>query len=160
MSLGFTGTRDGMTAKQKKQLSVMLDNLNQSLYRHGDCCGSDEQFHNMVREKFPWALIVIHPPNNSKFRANCKAEEGSVVILETKEYLVRNGDIVDGSDILIACPKEMKNTQRSGTWATIRYAIKKEKVVIVIFPNGTIKNGDKFIGYSFGGKNEKTKKNV
>ena len=63
-------------------------------------------------------------------------------ILQEKEYLVRNHNIVDSTDMLIGCPKEMQEQLRSGTLATIRYAKKKNKKIIIIFPNGTYDIGD------------------
>lgn len=75
--------------------------------------------------------IIIHPPINSSKRA---WKNG--ILKKEKEYLDRNHDIVDCSDILITCPKEDVEQLRSGTWATIRYAKKSNKKTIIIYPSG------------------------
>ena len=53
-----------------------------------------------------------------------------------KRYLERNRDIVDACDILIACPRTLKEELRSGTWATVRYARKVGKPVAILWNNG------------------------
>jgi len=52
--------------------------------------------------------------------------------------LERNRAIVDETDILLAAPLESEEQLRSGTWATVRYARKQHKTVLVIFPNGIV----------------------
>lgn len=54
--------------------------------------------------------------------------------------LERNHRIVDACDVLIACPKDAQEQLRSGTWATVRYARKQGKRVIVITPDGTVED--------------------
>lgn len=66
-------------------------------------------------------------------RSYCQGD----VIKEEKEYIQRNHDIVDDSDMLIAFPSTMNEILRSGTWATIRYAKKRGKMVLIIFPDGS-----------------------
>ena len=78
--------------------------------------------------------IVIHPPKYNTMRAFCKSD----FILPTKDYLERNQDIVDSCDILIAFPATETEDLRSGTWATIRYARKQNKKIIIINTNGKI----------------------
>jgi len=58
------------------------------------------------------------------------------VLYNARPPLTRNHDIVDCTELLIACPKSMKEELRSGTWATVRYARKLERPVIIIYPNG------------------------
>jgi len=135
ISIGFTGTRKGMTREQMKALLKVLQDINFAEAHHGDCVGADEQFHRLVRIFFPDVVIVIHPPKNPKLRAFCKGD----VIMPEKDYLERNRDIVKNCDLLIACPKEFHEVLRSGTWATVRYARKAGKPIIIIFPDGNIK---------------------
>lgn len=59
-----------------------------------------------------------------------------MLFIPIKPPLVRNHDIVDSTELLIACPKEQVEVLRSGTWATIRYARKKEITVWLIDPEG------------------------
>lgn len=99
---------------------------------HGDCVGSDAQFHRIcLILRIP---VVIHPPTNENKRAHCA---GATLILPTEEYLVRNEHIVLASSCLIATPGELIEQQRSGTWATIRRARKKSGLdLIIVFPTG------------------------
>jgi hypothetical protein len=130
MIVGFTGSRDGMSAAQRSEVAHLLWILSATEFHHGDCVGADEIAHSIavVRK----VNIVIHPPTSEKLRAHCSPGK----ILPAKEFIKRNHDIVNVSDILIATPKEMGMIIRSGTWATIRYAISKKKIVIVVFHDG------------------------
>ena len=136
-SVGFTGTRRGMNEKQKKLLRSFLERLKWHCkareFHHGDCVGADEEAHEIARESSYY--IVVHPPINPILRAFCEGNE----VLDPKPYLVRNRDIVDSSDVLIACPYQEKEVLRSGTWATVRYARKRHKPIIIIFPSGRVK---------------------
>ena len=71
--------------------------------------------------------IIIHPPKDDKLRAFCKSEN----IMKQYDYLKRNKNIVNGCNILIACPIDNKPVLRSGTWSTIRYAEKINKKVMI-----------------------------
>lgn len=130
--IGFTGTRKGMTNKQREMFVQVIANYSKPLieFHHGDCIGADEQAHDIARVH--GFYIVIHPPINPNRRAFC---EGGV-ILTPRDYIPRNHDIVDSSDIIIATPGEEHEVIRSGTWATIRYAIKKGKTLRIIYPSG------------------------
>jgi len=45
---GFTGTKNGMTDKQKKTLKKILETSgNNFIMHHGDCIGADEEAHNI-----------------------------------------------------------------------------------------------------------------
>ena len=138
--IGFTGTRSGMTKAQKESFYKLIDSISVKEFLHGDCVGSDEEAHNMIHELIEVAKgedikIVGHPPKYQKYRAFCKCH----VLLKPKEYLDRNKDIVDSSEILIAVSSTDKEKLRSGTWSTIRYARKKNKLIYIILPNGNIK---------------------
>lgn len=134
ISIGFTGTQEGMTANQlldlAERLNAMLeDETDEIEAHHGDCIGADEQFHRLLELMFPYIKIIIHPPDNPKKRAFCVGD----LTLPMKPYLDRNHDIVDSSDYLIATPKENEEVLRSGTWATIRYASKKDVTTFIIY---------------------------
>ena len=133
MKVGFTGTQSGMNGRQALKLVRFLKALSAPSpideFHHGDCIGADEQFHRTVCD---YERTYIHPPEDSKKRAWCSSSH----VFKPKPYLERNHDIVDATDVLIATPRTNHEELRSGTWATIRYAIKKEKKVIVIYPQG------------------------
>jgi hypothetical protein len=133
MKVGFTGTRNGMSDLQKAKVNEFLVNnvFQIEEVAHGDCVGSDEQFHSMCYKL--GIKIVIHPPTNLRNRAYCTSPH----ILEPKEYLARNCDIVNSSTVLIATPKLLQEEQRSGTWHAIRYALGKIPVN-VFYINGEI----------------------
>ena len=131
MKIGFTGTRDGMSTHQLAGVYEILRCLCPSEAHHGDCVGSDTQFHNSVRQSELDTRIVMHPPSNSSHRAYSTADDSCA----PKPYLDRNKDIVDCTKILIAAPRGLE-TQRSGTWSTIRYARSRNRPIIILWPDG------------------------
>lgn len=125
--IGFTGTRNGMTDVQKERVRDRLKRNQASELHHGDCIGADEEAHGIAL-----ALgvdVVVHPPTDNRARAHC--DVGTV--LAPLPYLKRNHAIVDACDLMLAAP-DGPERQRSGTWATIRYARKQGKVVILLLP--------------------------
>lgn len=130
MTVGFTGTRKGMTPDQRGTLAFHLTLLAVQEVHHGDCIGADAEFHDLCKDSWP---VVIHPPADPKLRAFCNTG----TLLPEKPYLARDRDIVDACDVLIATPKESSEQKRGGTWYTIRYAQRLGKQVIIIWPNGS-----------------------
>jgi hypothetical protein len=134
MKIGFTGSQKNMSLEQFDVLYEKIEQINVSEAHHGDCIGSDATFHAIcLEENIP---VIIHPPKSAKKRAFC---EGAQEILESKDYLIRNHDIVDACDVLFACPTTPDELRRSGTWATWRYAKKQGKVIFLILPDGKIR---------------------
>jgi hypothetical protein len=93
---------------------------------HGDCTGSDEQVFDAA--KALGFATVAYPASDVDDRWRAKTE--SDIIHHAEPALKRNHTIVGRSNVLIAAvhgfnPSKMQ--ERSGTWATIRYA-KKEGV--------------------------------
>lgn len=132
MKIGFTGTRHGMTALQAFAFDKILRDKEPDEVHHGDCKGADEEASAIARDRYEPYTTVIHPPTDPKLRAFCMGE----VFREPKPYLERNKDIVDETDLLVACPRMMKAEAHSGTWNTIKYASKKGKPIIIIWPDG------------------------
>ena len=135
MDIGFTGTRNGMSSGQISSLYFIIGLLGKAselTFHHGDCVGADEQAHKIVGYK--GLSITIHPPLNPGKRAFCRGTTS----WQEKSYMDRNRDIVDCCGILIACPENLPGC-RSGTWATIRYARKLKKRIIIIWPDGEFK---------------------
>jgi hypothetical protein len=126
--LGFTGTQVGMSHDQLMLFADFIVHVKPTQFRHGDCIGADKQAHDIVRAILPDCDIIIHPPIKGDKRAFCNGD----AILAPREYLDRNHDIVDCCDILIATPKRNMEELRSGTWATVRYAVKSHKSVKLI----------------------------
>lgn len=130
MKVGFTGNRDGMTEEQKTTVKRLLSVRPVELH-HGDCIGCDADAHTIA---FIFRIPVIgHPPDLPGQRMCLHYAEER----EEKPYLERNHDIVDETDILIACPNKAEaDAMRSGTWATVRYARKVGKAVLVVYSSG------------------------
>lgn len=136
IKFGFTGSRQGMTDIQKQSFSCVIfpyAKYNELVFIHGDCIGCDKDAHDIVRG-YKDSYIIIHPPINKKYRAYCDGD----IILESKDYIPRNHDIVYDSDIIIACPNTLLESLRSGTWATVRHARKLKKKIIIIYPDGRV----------------------
>lgn len=136
MKAGFTGTQSGMTKQQERKFISLMNEMEPSELHHGDCIGSDLQANDIFNEMFPTKPIVVHPPKNPAKRAY--AFGYSKVVLGAKDYLERNRDIVDDTDILIATPETKTGVNRSGTWATVRYASRQKKPIVLIFPDGIV----------------------
>ena len=141
MIIGFTGTQDGMTPQQKQKFEALLNYYKCQEFHAGDCVGADSEAHDIALNKA--SKIVIHPPNYANKRAFCdkKTKNGvDLQVLPEKWYIDRNHDIVDFCETMLATPREYSEQIRSGTWATIRYAKKIKKPLVVIFPDGTLKS--------------------
>lgn len=135
MKLGMTGNRNGISKHALFKLQEFIKSNDITEAHHGDCIGADTDFHNFC--KLSNIPIVIHPPSINSQRSFCK---DSVTTKEPKPYLTRNHNIVNESDILIAFPSTKEEVLRSGTWSTIRYAIKRNKIIVIVFPDGEVKN--------------------
>lgn len=132
-SLGITGTRNGMSDKQKLVVKLIAGFLLPDEAHHGDCVGADSEFHDIIREVCN-AIIVVHPPINKSHVANKMGD----FTMPDKEYMKRNKDIVNESDIMLATPFEFEERGRgSGTWAAIRYTRKVHKPLVIVWPDGT-----------------------
>jgi len=161
MKMGFTGTQSGIVEFQKVKVTEYFEQYLPNEFHHGDCIGSDAEAHILfleyhTRHDTEERRIVIHPPTNPNKRAFCGLhglqgsekripEELAVKLVEckypvkiewhsNKVYLERNKDIVNDCEIMLATPKEVEHTVRSGTWATIRYAWHTKRTIFVIPP--------------------------
>jgi hypothetical protein len=126
MRIGFTGTRVGMSGKQKKELKKLL--MGASEFHHGDCVGADAEADQIAREL--GVRIFIHPPEIKDLRAYCY--QPADVMFNPRPYLDRNKDIVNSTDFLIGAPSTDNEQMRSGTWSTIRYGRKVGKRVVIL----------------------------
>ncbi len=146
LTIGFTGTQQGMTYRQKEEVRMYLfraaawsGGRYKCIFRHGDCIGADEQAARIARELGYY--VIAHPPLNPKKRSlhlsagrwvlGCDANDEE---LEPKPYLDRNRDVVDHSNYMIACPKESDEQLRSGTWTTWRYSTVRGVHITLITP--------------------------
>jgi hypothetical protein len=130
--VGFSGTRRGMTSEQSRALRRSLASFEDAVLHHGDAVGADAEAHEQA-VVLGWS-VIIHPPINAAWRARKVASEERA----PKPYLVRNRDIVDETELLIAAPAEAVEHLRSGTWSTVRYARRLGRPISIIKPDGTV----------------------
>lgn len=129
MTVGFTGTRSGMSDAQKEKVKSLLIDLKPQKVLHGMCVGADEDFHNICKELeiyiegFPGKSAK---GDNETYRSTCTPD----LIHEEETHFARNRRIVDQCDILIGCP--FSEMQVGGTWYTMNYAIKKNKPLVIV----------------------------
>jgi len=143
MKIGFTGTREGMTLRQRMTFARLVTGLAGGWFNnhteafefhHGCCVGADGQAHHILEEVFgiEFVKIHLHPPSDQSLFLKLNGN----TVYPRKPYLERNKDIVRASTLLIATPKERYPALRSGTWSTIRYARKCKVKCYVIDPDG------------------------
>jgi hypothetical protein len=133
LRMGFTGSRCGMTARQRSTFLELIGKLTPAELHVGDCVGSDTDAYNIVKSYDPEIPIIGHVPTNRNLSSHLLYDRE----MPPYDYLRRNRNIVDGSDYLVATP-ESTETQRSGTWYTIRYARKLKRKLYIIMRDGDI----------------------
>lgn len=134
-TVGFTGTRNGMTQAQKDVVRTLLRNEKPDFCIHGDCIGADEDFDTIC--SLDNIRRGIRPCTFVDMRAHCD-KRGAEILSEPTNPMQRNRDIVAQVDVLIGCPPNDTMLPRGGTWATIRYGLKKGIPVYVVKPDGEL----------------------
>lgn len=118
-----------MSQNQKEQFVLLMYHLKPTEFHHGDCEGADAQAHDIVREFFPDVKIVIHPPKSDYLRAFKQGDSS----MTPDDYIPRDERIVDSTDYLLGAPKVTDyEERRSGSWYTIRYTRRKNKLYKVL----------------------------
>lgn len=140
--IGFTGTREGMTTDQWYRVEWWLFRKFEggvvNEWHDGDCIGADTQAHGVVERLMQSAFKIERHGHPCNLPGDVRAFNEYDVHYDVKPPLVRNRDIVDAVDLMIAAPKEYDEVFRgSGTWATIRYARRNKKPLIIVWPDGT-----------------------
>lgn len=136
-TIAVTGTSRGLTQGQQEQARDFLRGVHHRGFkklRHGDCIGADAQFARIAKEVGYY--LIAHPghpkdPNETKYRAFTDFNDE---VLDSKPFLERDHDMVDGSALLLAGPYQDYEVNRSGTWATVRYAQKEGVTVAFLYP--------------------------
>jgi predicted NUDIX family NTP pyrophosphohydrolase len=140
--IGFTGTSMGMTPQQKIEVAGKLKKLYDEGFNelhYGLCIGADQQA--AIFAKKLGYRVVAHPgvnkknPTNTLFRSDFADNDE---VREPKFFIARDRDIVDETELMIAAPNTREERVRSGTWATVRYARKQNREVILILPEEII----------------------
>lgn len=131
MRIGITGTSSDMTPAQRAALEAILRELGATELHHGDCVGADADAHAVAVGL--GITVVVHPPEDARKRAYCQATR----VEPPKPYLDRNRAIVDATTVLVATPWEQTGEHlRSGAWATVRYARRRGRRVVIVRPDG------------------------
>lgn len=129
LHLGVSGSRTGATLYQLAQARQALQMYSNALsLHHGDCLGFDTQMHALAR-----ACGIpphVHPAVEDTWRAHCPGG----VRYRPLAYRARNEAIVRACTLLIAAPRTLDATARSGTWMTIRYARQRGTPVLLLAP--------------------------
>ena len=135
MRVGFTGTRAGMTIEQMMAVNLEFGRLEAYELHHGGCVGADAQMHSIALSYR--CSVVIHPSNLPNTQMPLKDLAGPrVEVLPERPPLERNSVIVNAVDHLIAAPAGNHEVRRSGTWVTIRGALKAKVPVTIVYPDG------------------------
>lgn len=140
MKIGFTGTRDGMSNKAKDTVYNVLEKYKPDEVHHGNCIGADGDFINICVFQVKIPYIIAHP--GMSYFSNVVGPQTTNISDEYKKpdtHFKRNRTIVDSTDLLIAVPKKKPDAteQGGGTWYTINYARKKQKPIIIVWPDGS-----------------------
>lgn len=131
--LAFTGTQRGMTGAQRDATRKLLNALAPDVVLHGGCVGADVEFGKMATELDIW--IEVYPSNIPEKVGTYHADWEH---LPPWSPLSRNRVMVTRASILIATPGEAREIERSGTWATIRYARQLKRERYIIYPIGSL----------------------
>ena len=157
--LGFTGTRKGLTVAQINALSAVLFALQPDEIHHGNAHGADTEFSILARTTSAGCkgrgangvgpFQVSHPCNIKSQQADCNWPDREEL---PKSPLTRNWDIVNACELLIACPAGTQEELRSGTWATVRYARRTNRPLVILYADGTCS----LEGFQSGGTKEES----
>lgn len=137
--IGFTGTRKGLTLPQEKSLKGLLGKLKKkhdiTAAHQGCAIGADEVF---ALAADALGIAVKGHPSNLESQTSERALLVCDEVFDPMPPLVRNRMMVDRVQLLIACPAEMEEQARGGTWSTIRYARKLSRLMAICWPDGSL----------------------
>ena len=138
-TIGFTGTREGMTREQKIFVRNLLSQAEKGVhFLHGACVGADMEA-DAIAEGVGLRRLMM-PSDIPSMTAPCT---GATPVRDPAPPLKRNRQIVQwckGSRhaILLAAPKTAREERRSGTWYTVRYARREHIPVVLVTPGGGV----------------------
>lgn len=147
MILAFTGTRQGMTTAQRAALPSVLAALPERVL-HGGADGADTQFHDWIcKQPIPCGVVIhVYPAGSFSFhhwngfiKTSTFFTGRDMIVHPYDDPLARNRLMAQRCDALLATPATAEEENRSGTWATIRYARKAGKLITIIEPDGTVR---------------------
>lgn len=130
--VGFTGTRNGMTAEQRSMVREILISVEAQMVVHGDCVGADADAHAIAMDL--GLDVEIRPCDFPNLRAFCK---NALVVHPVTSPFRRNRQIVMQCAVLIGTPATAQEQQGGGTWYTIRYGRRVGRRMFVVAPDGS-----------------------
>ena len=147
MKIGFAGTLEGMTKRQKSAFLKIMRKFKLTYDRvdlHiGNCPGADKDALDIIFENNLAYSISYYPskePERTGFNLLEDFEDVSKKVrfkeMETKPHFERNRKIIDDVEAVIAVPKQEREEKDSETWAAIRYTKILKKRVFTIYPEG------------------------
>lgn len=137
--LGVTGTREGMNKVQKENLEKVIEQLlfeqeyDERILHQGQCQGVDVQVAKILKSKYGFK-VISHPPVKKELMGICENDE----VRLPKGYLARDRNIVNECKLLLVFPKENTHQKVGGTWYTHDFALKQNKPLYLISPDGNI----------------------
>jgi hypothetical protein len=139
MILGVTGTRTNVMKVQVRGLWAEYKAAGEFRLIHGGAIGGDEIADSVAR-LYNLLSVDIYPCEPKRYEYwQRKIKDDITTIHEVRLPLVRNRIIARDCDRLLALPREMQETLRSGTWATVRYARQNKKPITILFPDGSVR---------------------
>ncbi|HSQ32916.1 MAG TPA: hypothetical protein VLN49_23830 [Gemmatimonadaceae bacterium] len=139
LRIGFTGSRHGLSQRQRAEVERLLRETAPAELHHGGCVGADAEAHDLALA-LGVPSIVVHRSVVLGLTADIQqdSERSVVTLLEPRKPLKRNRDIARAVDLLIAAPATIEEIERSGTWSTVRFARRclPNVRVIVVPPSG------------------------
>lgn len=137
-TVGFTGSRNGITAFQRAVFgTILIFDVHPAVFRHGSCKGADVEAARVVRYAYSerGIRIIAHPGLDNDL---CRVDSGvDDDVLAGRTHFARNRDIVDKSDLLVAMPDCQPLGSNGGTSYTVGYAKKVGRQTLIIWPDGT-----------------------
>lgn len=137
LRLGFTGSQHG--SQTEYQLEAVRGFLvgtkvgyETAEFHHGVCIGWDEIAAEIAHEL--GYKLFGHPPT----KTNKMSKIVNDFDFPPLPYLERNRRIVDSTAYLLSASRTPYELVRSGTWSTIRFAVRRNKPGVVIYPSGKI----------------------
>lgn len=129
---GFTGTRAGMTDFQKQMVQRALALGQPAVFRHGGAYGADTEAHRAWKRSCKQSRANVWPADEK--RASIFSGDIRTTVEAPMPPLDRNIRIVHMSQLLLAAPNNEREEQQSGTWHTIRQALKRDRPVLIVWP--------------------------
>lgn len=101
-------------------------------FHYGMCEGWDDAAAEFARDI--GYVLVGHPPINTTYLGKVIPD----IERPPLGYIERDHRIVDDTERLVAASHTAYEVLRSGTWATVRFAARRDKPGDVVYPDGRV----------------------